>query len=724
MPAASVPTPAPLFTCDSDRSHDTAIAALSFKLMPMHILTNLLELSDIADGLHRQLLGDSEHRFVESRTSDKAIEMINTILRDSKQPVITDPAMLIDIRRLIHEQMVPDIHDLIFERITPAFEIATRDMLQHSLEHNKILITDWTTRPEQPDTAQLDAHFDTCLSAINTTLSNIREIDCFVEAVKVQETQAATARAAFDYSGLMADDADDNSAVLESALDSASKLTLKRAELLKHKSQLIDDCISHSFQFINQAVPTAHNRAPKTLTISSKATGEPNARVGKIIYQEFMAYMIQFPRVYYLLIPIFHYICETQRTKDTLIRPPVLETIFRISPAGMRTVPTPPDPSHGPSLAPDAQVLVELSVQSKVLAGVLTREQPELLRKLGRGKRKFSCTTGESIVMQPDLNDGLASAICIVFAHAERTSHLKVNIRDQLECCSGLFTQGSILLTIQKLQPKIEECLQMDINIQYDLSVKAIVIVLVERSPMFQTLMDPYVLNVSVAKKQCAVQSLYDLLIEVECIARESKSSDTLPASKSSESTRQLARARMIHDLDAEPEVAAAAADGTPILCQKLGCTKVLSDAQQIRTAKSLANNQKIGTLCDDCYSSTKGQIGTEIKLKDGRTRTVKEPRSTRTKARAAAAASSPAPAPASAPAPTGEPDFSISEDQMAFLQYWNERKSSVNAILPMPPAPAPAPSPGPDQVASRAEIAGMLADFQSQRQRITEDDP
>ena len=64
----------------------------------MNILTNLLELSDIADGLHQQLLGDSEHHFVESRTSDKAIEMINTILRDSKQPMITDPAMLVDIR--------------------------------------------------------------------------------------------------------------------------------------------------------------------------------------------------------------------------------------------------------------------------------------------------------------------------------------------------------------------------------------------------------------------------------------------------------------------------------------------------------------------------------------------------------------------------------------------------------------------------------------------------
>ena len=117
----------------------------------------------------------------------------------------------------------------------------------------------------------------------------------------------------------------------------------------------------------------------------------------------------------------FHYICETQRTKDTLIRSPTLETIFRISPAGMRTMPTPPDLSHGPSLAPDAQVLVELTVQSKVLASVLTREQPKLLRKLGRGKRKFSCTTSESIVMQPDLNDGLASAICIVSPHHSKT---------------------------------------------------------------------------------------------------------------------------------------------------------------------------------------------------------------------------------------------------------------------------------------------------------------
>ena len=84
----------------------------------------------------------------------------------------------------------------------------------------------------------------------------------------------------------MVDEADDNAAVLESALDSASKLTLKQAELLKHKTQLIDDCISYSFQFINQAVLTAHNRVPKALLISPKATSEPIARVqlGEIIY--------------------------------------------------------------------------------------------------------------------------------------------------------------------------------------------------------------------------------------------------------------------------------------------------------------------------------------------------------------------------------------------------------------------------------------------------------
>ena len=56
---------------------------------------------------------------------------------------------------------------------------------------------------------------------------------------------------------------------------------------------------------------------------------------------------------------------------------------------------------------------------------------------------------------------------------SKASSHLKVNLRDQLECCPGLFTTGLVLKTIQRLQPILEECLQMDINVQYELSVKS-----------------------------------------------------------------------------------------------------------------------------------------------------------------------------------------------------------------------------------------------------------
>ena len=153
-----------------------------------------------------------------------------------------------------------------------------------------------------------------------------------------------------------------------------------------------------------------------------------------------------------------------------------------------------------------------------MLSGVLAREHPDLLRKFGRGRRKFSCTNGDSIVLQPEIHDGLAQIISLVLVHAERSSHLKVNLRDQLECCAGLFTTGPVLKTIQRLQPILEECLQMDISVQYDLSVKSVVLILVERSPIYQQLMGKYVLDVQLDMKRAAVKTLYALMIEIECI--------------------------------------------------------------------------------------------------------------------------------------------------------------------------------------------------------------
>ena len=98
----------------------------------------------------------------------------------------------------------------------------------------------------------------------------------------------------------------------------ANELTERRTELAKAATMLIKDCIDASFAFINQTVPAAHNRAPKSLTITPKASQEPSARTGKIVFQEFMSYLTQFPKQYSILLPIFYYICEKQRTQDEL----------------------------------------------------------------------------------------------------------------------------------------------------------------------------------------------------------------------------------------------------------------------------------------------------------------------------------------------------------------------------------------------------------------------
>ena len=65
-------------------------------------------------------------------------------------------------------------------------------------------------------------------------------------------------------------------------------------------------------------------------------------------------------------------------------------------------------------------------------------------------------------------------------------------------------------------------------NRSIDLSVKSVVLILVERSPIYQQLMGKYVLDVQLDMKRAAVKTLYALMIEIECITRESRTSDTL----------------------------------------------------------------------------------------------------------------------------------------------------------------------------------------------------
>ena len=87
---------------------------------------------------------------------------------------------------------------------------------------------------------------------------------------------------------------------------------------------------------------------------------------------------------------VSHYICEKYRTEDIIICPPSSSLH-----------------QDGDTLDLDPVVLAQYSVESSLMAKTLERNSPILLRKLGRGKRRFArsdCThTSIAVVKSPQI---------------------------------------------------------------------------------------------------------------------------------------------------------------------------------------------------------------------------------------------------------------------------------------------------------------------------------
>ena len=66
-----------------------------------------------------------------------------------------------------------------------------------------------------------------------------------------------------------------------------------------------------------------------------------------------------------------------------------------------------------------------------------------------------------------------------------------MDIRDILENAAGHFTDGSVTNTIAEILPILKEAMQMKVSIQYDMTVRRLARVLVERSAVYQNTL-PY----------------------------------------------------------------------------------------------------------------------------------------------------------------------------------------------------------------------------------------
>ena len=133
--------------------------------------------------------------------------------------------------------------------------------------------------------------------------------------------------------------------------------------------------------------------------------------------------------------------------------------------------------------------------QNKELHAMFLRKFDKMIRKL-RSKRDFECSKGERVYIKAAENDGVMVFFLLYMIHADRSSTHRVNLRNKLEHCPGLFISGNVNQMIDRMVPICEEAQRFNVTADYDISVKQLATILVKRSTFFQPLMAKFVMDV------------------------------------------------------------------------------------------------------------------------------------------------------------------------------------------------------------------------------------
>ena len=150
----------------------------------------------------------------------------------------------------------------------------------------------------------------------------------------------------------------------------------------------------------------------------------------------------------------------------------------------------------------------------------------------------------------------------------------KMDIRDILENAAGHFTDGSVTNTIAEMLPILEEAMQMKVSIQYDMTVRRLARVLVERSPVYQNIFDKCNIGASAEEVGRPLEILYIMMLEVAEITRDTQKHEKLMAATSNESCKLKLRANASFSAYKQDYEASAYAENSSATCSIENCAE------------------------------------------------------------------------------------------------------------------------------------------------------
>ena len=312
--------------------------------------------------------------------------------------------------------------------------------------------------------------------------------------------------------------------------------------------------------------------------------GDPNAKIARDLSDNFFEYMMQDVDTFWPLIFIHGVLFKLVLKKGMLVIPP-----------------SDRPEAFGQTLTVPGHFLVKYMEANRKLYTYCLSKMEEYCR-IARAGRKFDFGEGVSVFIIADEKDGMSVIWMYLLHHAQHTTVIRLQLRDRLQHCHGLFAGGSLKAAVDKVRVDIDLASSFTLRVEPHAVLSVLLKSLANRDPIFLEMLREYERTEGTMTAELGVSIIDRYMTKIEMTARDFNIYEkTLRTASLATSKMDQAQAEAFYSVTPAP---APAPSPTPVPAPapapKKSPTAAVSEAPDVLMLQGISAREQYGSRRND----------------------------------------------------------------------------------------------------------------------------
>jgi hypothetical protein len=375
----------------------------------------------------------------------------------------------------------------------------------------------------------------------------------------------------------MSSSGDLDSKSLDSGNEDVKRLTSTMATMER-------TCINAACLYVQRTAPKKDTLTMKQINIPAGVKSDPDAKVARSLSEALLDFLMQDTATYWPLIFVHGVLANLVLKKGMLVIPPSDKT-----------------ESFGQALNMPGFLAERYNAANKKLYAVLKVKVEDMCR-LARAGRTFDFGEGQAVFIIADEMDGMSVVWFYMLIHAQHTTISRLQLRDRLQHCVGLFTDGPLKPAVDRVRVDIELAAQFTLHVEPHAVLSVMLKTLANRDPLFLELYREYERTEGKMTYANGLSIIDRYLTKIETTARSMNKYET-PMRKAylTESNKLLVQANAFYGaLEAPAPTPAPAPSPAPAPAP----APAQAPAEQKKTAAVAGSGEQLKCNAKDCMET------------------------------------------------------------------------------------------------------------------------